>query len=124
MLKVDIQLENQKKANPIPHSQGAKYCSTKLTCLRYNKHINLGINYNCYTFKTRRIKLDYSHSYFKMTLHLYSRAARGAKNFWAGYFSGPKKAIHFGKYTIWPSYPGAEYIQVIGLMVFKLSIYL
>ncbi len=47
----------------------------------------------------------------------------GPKIFGPGIFRGPEKQCIFGKYTIWPSSPGAEYIQVIGRMVFKLSIY-
>ncbi len=44
----------------------------------------------------------------------------GPTFFGPGIFWGPKKQCIFGKYTIWPSSPWAEYIQVIGLMVFKI----
>ncbi len=47
----------------------------------------------------------------------------GWKNFGPGIFRGQKLQWIFGKYTIWPLSPGAEYTQLPGRKVFKLSIY-
>ncbi len=46
----------------------------------------------------------------------------GWKFFGPGMFWGPKFQCIFGKYTIWPFSPEAEYIQLSGHKVFKLSI--
>ncbi len=64
----------------------------------------------------------YSHTYF--THILYSAVVMGRKNLWATKVSGPKNAMtFFEKYNIWPLSPGVFYIQVLGNIVLKLSIY-